>query len=51
MRALLTRLRRPADISGFTFNEATSKVCDRACRADAALDRARSSVLSSLSLR
>lgn len=41
MRTLLARLRRPADLSGFTFNEATSKVCDPTCRADAAIERAR----------
>ncbi|MGR6924348.1 hypothetical protein ACU635_59675 [[Actinomadura] parvosata] len=50
MRALLTHLRRPADtsgdVSGFTFNEATSEVCDRTCRADAALERARTFALS-----
>ncbi|MEO3891461.1 MULTISPECIES: hypothetical protein [unclassified Nonomuraea] len=55
MRALLTRLRRPAgisgDISGVTFNEATSEVCDRTCRAEAAIERARTSALSSLSFR
>lgn len=51
IRALLTRLRRPADVSGFTFNEATSEVCDRTCRADAAIERARASALSSLSFR
>jgi hypothetical protein len=55
MCALLTRLRRPAaisgDVSGFTFNEATAEVCDRTCRAEAAIDRARTSVLSSLSFR
>lgn len=41
MRALLTRLRRPADVSGLTFDEATSEVCDRTCRADAAIERPR----------
>ncbi|GGT43498.1 MULTISPECIES: hypothetical protein [Nonomuraea] len=51
MRALLTNLRRPADASEFTFNEATSEVCDRVCRADAAIERARTSALSSLSFR
>ncbi|MET8987797.1 hypothetical protein ABZW49_20310 [Nonomuraea wenchangensis] len=51
MRALLTRLRRPADVSGFTFNDATSEVCDRTCRTEAAIERARTSVLSSLSFR
>ncbi|GGP14426.1 hypothetical protein LDL08_35145 [Nonomuraea glycinis] len=46
MRALLTRLRRPVDISGFTFNEATAEVCDRTCRAEAAIERARAFSLS-----
>ena len=46
MRALLTRLRRPADVSGFTFNEATSEVCDRICRSDAIIERARTAALS-----
>ncbi len=46
MRGLLTRLRRPADVSGFTFNEATSEVCDRTCRAEAIIERVRASALS-----
>ncbi|QYC41864.1 hypothetical protein Nocox_21290 [Nonomuraea coxensis DSM 45129] len=46
MRALLNRLRRPADVSGITFNEATSEVCDRTCRAEAAVERARTFGLS-----
>ncbi|MFF4198859.1 hypothetical protein [Nonomuraea sp. NPDC001831] len=51
MSALLTRLRHPALVSGFAFDEATSEVCDRTCRADAAVERARASALSSLSFR
>ncbi|MFG2075083.1 hypothetical protein [Nonomuraea maritima] len=46
MRTLLARLRRSPDVSGFTFDEARSEVCDRSCRADAAIDRARTHALS-----
>ncbi|MFF4989708.1 hypothetical protein ACFY19_21125 [Streptosporangium saharense] len=51
MRTLFTRLRRPAtglstaELSGVTFDEPTSQVCDLDCRADAAVERTRTSVL------
>ncbi|WP_193318653.1 hypothetical protein [Nonomuraea phyllanthi] len=46
MRTLFTRRRRPAaGPSGVTFDEATSQVCDLDCRADAAIDRARTFAL------
>ncbi|WP_449066753.1 hypothetical protein [Planomonospora algeriensis] len=38
MRSLLRRRPAPATIS---FDEATGTVCDRACRAEAVLERAR----------
>ncbi|MFC4533103.1 hypothetical protein [Sphaerisporangium dianthi] len=42
MRALFRRSRQVQPVS---FNEATGEVCDTACRADAALHRARTTVL------
>jgi hypothetical protein len=38
VRALFRRSRRVRHVS---FNETTGEVCDAACRADAAVDRAR----------
>jgi hypothetical protein len=42
VRALFRRSQRVRHIS---FNEATGEVCDAACRSDAALERARVTVL------
>ncbi|WP_449066623.1 hypothetical protein [Planomonospora algeriensis] len=41
MRFLLRRRPAPATPTTVSFDEATGRVCDRACRADAALERAR----------
>ncbi|MDP9868728.1 MULTISPECIES: hypothetical protein [Streptosporangium] len=42
MRALFTRRHRPAtERANITFDEATSRVCDIECRAEAAIERAR----------
>jgi hypothetical protein len=42
MRALFTRRRRPVpEWSNVTVDKATSRVCDIDCRADAAIERAR----------
>ncbi|WP_165974336.1 hypothetical protein [Nonomuraea deserti] len=47
MRALFTRLRRTASpTSGVTFDERSAQVCDTACRASAAVERARTFTLS-----
>lgn len=46
MRALLARLRRTASTSDVTFDEATWQVCDTACRAADAIERARTFSLS-----
>ncbi|WP_197048532.1 hypothetical protein [Streptosporangium roseum] len=42
MRALFRRSRQVRHVS---FNETTGEVCDTTCRADAAVDRARTTVL------
>ncbi|MEU9831772.1 hypothetical protein AB0D67_09540 [Streptosporangium sp. NPDC048047] len=42
MRVLFARRRRPAaEWAGPAFDEATSRVCDLDCRAEAAIERAR----------
>ncbi|TLF63988.1 hypothetical protein FE391_27905 [Nonomuraea sp. KC401] len=47
MRALFARLRRTASpISDVTFDERSAQVCDTACRAGAAVERARTFGLS-----
>ncbi|NRQ38093.1 hypothetical protein HII36_40630 [Nonomuraea sp. NN258] len=47
MRALFTRLRRTAPLaSDVTFDETAAQVCDTACRASAAVERARTFSLS-----
>ncbi|MFC4061694.1 hypothetical protein ACFOWE_25620 [Planomonospora corallina] len=41
MRFLLRRRPAPATPATVSFDEATGTVCDRVCRADAVLERAR----------